>query len=398
MPRRHVVAIVPAMTIPLLPALVATLAFGQSAAPRLTVTATNTLAFARASQTIELTRDQLAPLGEKNLERIHVADAAGHELIVQAVDTDYDEYRTPDIVIFQSDFAPRQRKTFTVTARGPHRYQPSDYRAYGRFVRERFEDFAWENDRIAHRMYGKALETWKGEPLTSSAIDIWSKLRPKLIVNEWYMMGDAFYHDMSDNGGDDYTAGATRGDGGNGLWAQDQLWVSRNFVNSHELANGPLRVMFELDYLPFAVGNRQVAEVLRVTLDAGSQLDHYHVSFLPADDGGPLTGVVGLKKVAGETVALDSARGTLAIWQAMERHRGMQGIAAIVDPRQLVRQTEDATNELLLVNAPGNVLDYWAGFAWDRAGAIGSDAAWRQYVQRFADGLRTPIEVTVGGG
>ena len=45
------------------------------------------------------------------------------------------------------------------------------YKAFGRFVRERFDDFTWENDKVAHRTYGKALETWKGEPLTSSTID-----------------------------------------------------------------------------------------------------------------------------------------------------------------------------------------------------------------------------------
>lgn len=384
------------MTSTLIAALLAPLFAGHAAAPRLTVTALNPLPFARASQTLELTREQLAPLGEKDLSRIHVADASGRELIVQAVDTDYDDYHTPDIVIFQSDFAPRERKTFTVTVGARPRLSPADYRAYGRFVRERFDDFAWENDRIAHRMYGKALETWKGEPLTSSAVDIWSKLGPRLIVNEWYMMGDAFYHDMTDNGGDDYTAGATRGDGGNGVWAQDRLWTSGNFAGSRELANGPIRVLFELDYPAFDVAGRKVAEVVRVSLDAGSQLDHYHVTFRPESAGEPLTGVVGLKRVAGEHESFDAARGTLVIWQAMEKHRGMQGLAALVDPKSLVRRAEDARNELLLARTTsGGTMDYWAGFAWDRAGKIASEAAWRRYVDEFAQGLASPIQVSV---
>lgn len=37
------------------------------------------------------------------------------------------------------------------------------FKAYGRFNRERFDDFAWGNDKIAHRTYGKALETRKGK-------------------------------------------------------------------------------------------------------------------------------------------------------------------------------------------------------------------------------------------
>ncbi len=290
----------------LIPALLAVLpSLGLMAASQLTVTAVNKLPIARASQTIELTTAQLAPLGEKNLNKIHVKDAAGKELICQLVDVDFDALHTPDIVIFQSDFAPGETKTFTVTDGAVQVFKPEDYKAYGRFVRERFDDYAWENDLIAHRIYGKALETWKGEPLTSSAVDIWSKLTPKLIINEWYMMGDKFYHTMTDNGGDDYSAGATRGDGGNGLWAADKLWVSKNFVNSRTLASGPIRVMFELDYDPFDVNGRQVAETMRITLDAGSQMDHYQVTLKPVTVGEPLTAAVGLKKVRGEQATFE---------------------------------------------------------------------------------------------
>jgi Domain of unknown function (DUF4861) len=368
----------------------------SSAAGSLTVKAVNPLQIFRASQTIELTKEQLAPLGETDLNKIHVKDADGTELLVQAVDTDYDDYHKPDIVIFQSDFAPGETKTFTVSAGRTQSFKPEDYKAYGRFVRERFDDFAWENDLIAHRTYGKALETWKGEPLTSSSIDIWSKLTPKLIINEWYMMGDAFYHRMTDNGGDDYTAGTSRGDGGNGLWAADRLWVSKNFVNSRELANGPIRVMFELDYAPFDVNGAKVAETLRVTLDAGSQLDHYQVTFKPENSGAPLIAAVGLKKVKTEQKEFDAALGALAIWEPMEKNRGMQGLAAIVDPGKFVKQTEDKQNDLLLVKAePDNSIDCWAGFAWNKAGKITTAEAWKKYVDDFAQSVRSPIEVSV---
>lgn len=383
----------------LMPALFAALPLLASAADSLTVTAVNKLALARASQTIEVTAAQLAPLGETNLNKIHVKDAAGKELLVQAVDTDFDEYHRPDVIIFQSDFAPNETKTFTVTDGKVQAFTPADYKTYGRFVRERFDDFAWENDLIAHRTYGKALETWKGEPLTSSSIDIWSKLTPKLIINEWYMMGDAFYHGIKDNGGDDYSAGVTRGDGGNGLWAADKLWVSKNFVMSRRLANGPIRVMFELDYDPFDVNGRQVAETMRVTLDAGSQMDHYQVTFKPVTPDGPLTGVVGLKKVRREQLDFNAARGTLTAWEPMEGNHGMQGLAAIGDPKKLVKQAEDSRNDLLLVNAgPDNRLDYWAGFAWDQAGKITTPDDWKKYVDDFAQGVQSPIQVTVSAG
>jgi hypothetical protein len=65
-------------------------------------------------------------------------------------------------LIFQADFAAGESKTFTSKPGAKREYKKDDFRAYGRFVRERFDDFAWENDRIAHRTYGKALITWKG--------------------------------------------------------------------------------------------------------------------------------------------------------------------------------------------------------------------------------------------
>src|SRR6185369_13331249 len=129
----------------------------ESNAPKaeLTITAANKLKIARPGETIELTAQSLTSLGEKDLAKIHVRDASGKEVLAQAVDTDYDDYHKPDVLIFQADFAPNETKTFTLSAGKKREYSKEDFRAYGRFVRERFDDFAWENDRIAHRTYGK---------------------------------------------------------------------------------------------------------------------------------------------------------------------------------------------------------------------------------------------------
>jgi hypothetical protein len=167
-------------------------------------------------------------------------------------------------------------------------------------------------------------------------------------------------------------------------------------VNSRELADGPVRVMFELDYEPFDVNGIKVAETMRVTLDAGSLMDHYQVTFKPDSVGEPLTAAVGLKKVKGEQTDFDAARGTLAIWEPMEKNQGMQGVAAIVDPKKFVKQAGDKLNNLLLVRAePDHSVDYWAGFAWDKAGKIITQDAWKKYVDEFAQGVQSPVEVTV---
>jgi hypothetical protein len=362
------------------------------AAGSLTVTATNKLQLAREAQTLELSSSDLAPLGEKDLAKIHVADATGKKLLAQAVDTDYDELRKPDIVIFQADFAAGETKTFTVSAGEKQKYTTADFKAHGRFVRERFDDFTWENDRIAHRTYGKALETWKGEPLTSSTIDVWSKRTPRMVIDEWYMVDN--YHVDHGDGADFYSAGPSRGCGGNGLWSADALWVSKNFVDSRVLANGPIRVMFELVYDAFDVNGAKVSERKRITLDAGSQFDHFQ-SFYQPQSNAALTSGIGLKKVKGEVTQFNAKHGWLAKWEPVEKNSGQQGLAVIVEPTLLAGQAEDQRNLLLLAKAPANVASYWAGFAWDRAGRFTTFAAWQAHVDEFSQRVRSPIEIRI---
>lgn len=361
---------------------------------QLTVSAVNKLQIARQSETIELTSEMLAPLGEKDLMKIHVRDRAGKEVLAQAVDTDYDDYHKPDTLIFQADFGPQETKTFTLSAGTKREYAKEDFRAYGRFVRERFDDFAWENDRIAHRTYGKALITWKGEPLTSSAIDIWSKRTTKLVTNDWYMVDN--YHADHGEGVDAYSAGPTRGCGGSGIWSNGQLYVPANFVDSRVLTNGPIRVMFELVYEPFDVNGVKVSQVLRVSLDAGSQLNRFRASYQTAAGSESLALAVGLKKVKEEQKEFNPSRGWLTIWEPMEKNLGMQGLAVVVDPSTVDKVGEDKLNHLVILK-PGIAapVTYWAGFAWDRAGQITSAESWRSYVDQFAEKLRSPIDVNV---
>ncbi|HHY84194.1 MAG TPA: DUF4861 domain-containing protein [Verrucomicrobia bacterium] len=364
------------------------------AATELTVKAVNPLPFARPSQTLELTAEQLAPLG-RELARVHVRDASGRELLCQAVDSDGDYVH--DRVIFQADFAANEEKTFTAVLGERWVYTPDQFRAYGRFVRERFDDFAWENDRIAHRTYGQALETWQNEPLTSSTIDIWSKRTPRMVINEWYMADD--YHVDHGEGADFYSAGLSRGCGGNGLWAADQLWVSRNFRHSRVLANGPIRVLFELTYEPFNVNGISVAEVKRISLDAGQHLDRFESRYVPYTRPGQpvtLTMAAGLKKVSGEQREQNTERGWIAKWERMEKNAGNQGLALVANPGDFQSLAEDRLNWLMISKVSAeNVGVYWAGFCWDKAGQFTSLDAWKKYVDEFSQGLRSPIQLTV---
>lgn len=356
----------------------------------LEVTAVNPSEFARSAETIELSGKDLDSLGEKNFQNLHVKDASGSEVLCQAVDNDGDDFRKPDALIFQADFAPGETKRFTVSKGTKQVYKKEQFKAFGRFNRERFDDFVWENDKIAHRTYGKALETWKGEPLTSSTIDIWSKRTPRMVVNDWYLADD--YHVDHGEGADFYSAGLSRGCGGSGIWAADKLWVSGNFVKSNVLANGPIRVMFELEYAPYEVNVAQLTEVKRVTLDAGSQFDFYQ-SRWKLNELGELSTAAGLKKAKGEQLMKGDT--WLAKWEPMEKKAGNQGLAVIVPPGTMDQALESGPDHLVVMKPAKGEAKWWAGFCWDKAGEITTADAWNSHVIRFTEKLAAPIKVSV---
>jgi hypothetical protein len=220
-----------------------------------------------------------------------------------------------------------------------------------------------------------------------------------MVINEWYMLDN--YHEDEGDGADFYSAGTSRGDGGTGLWADERLWVSRNFVDSRCLANGPIRVMFELVYEPFNVNGTSVSEVKRVTLDAGQNLDRYqstYRSFTRPGQPVTLTGAIGLKKVNGEQKEFNAAHGWLIKWEKMEKNAGNQGLAIIADSSAVEKQVEDKLNQLVLVKlSPQNTISYRAGFCWDKAGQFTSLDAWMKYVDDLSQATQSPIEVTVVG-
>lgn len=366
-------------------------------AASLKVEVANPLQTTRTAETIELSAAQLAPLGAKGLSLVHIKDAAGAEVLCQAVDTDGDPLRQPDIVIFQTDLAAGETRSFTALTGEKQVYRKEQFKAFGRFARERFDDFAWENDLIAHRTYGRGLETWEGEPLCSSTIDIWSKRTRAMVINDWYLADD--YHADRGDGADFYSAGPSRGCGGSGLWAADRLWVSRNFTESKVLANGPIRVMFELTYAPYEVNGISVAETKRITLDGGSQFDRHDIRYQVYAKPGQnvsLTSAVGLKKAGGELLAENLKDGWLAKWEPVEKKAGQQGLAVIVEPGATGNATSDKLNHLVVreIGAARSVA-WWAGFCWDRAGQFTTADAWNKHVAGVAHNLAAPARVTV---
>ncbi|MFO7694087.1 MAG: DUF4861 family protein [Vicinamibacterales bacterium] len=364
-----------------------------AAPPGAAVTVRNALDVARPSETIVLTGAAIRKaMAVDDLRTIHVTDdASGTELVVQPIDLNDDG--AFDEVIFQADIGPGAARTFSLSA-GPRQvYTKHQFKAYGRFVRERRDDFAWENDRVAHRMYGKALETWAQEPLTSSAVDVWFKRTRRLLVNEWYMVDD--YHRDLGEGADLYSAGRSRGCGGNGIWDAGRLYTSANFVDSKVFANGPIRVMFELTYPAFDAGGARVTETKRITLDAGHNLNRFESRYA-GTPAAPNAQAAGIKKAAGSLIAQDKARGLLRTWEPVKADGSHFGCGVVVDPARLTEFAEVDGNVLAVTTlSAGSDVTYYAGSGWDRSGDFKTVADWDRYLDQAALRIRSPLAVTV---
>src|SRR4051812_42260104 len=128
------------------------------AAERLAVTATHELDAARPAETITV------PWAEVNkvlpgalLQHLTVRDAAGHSLPYQVTNV-APEAKDPQgkgiaygELIFQHDFAAGEHSASFTVEKSEAVAPPFPVQAYARYVPERLDDFAWENDRIAHR-------------------------------------------------------------------------------------------------------------------------------------------------------------------------------------------------------------------------------------------------------
>jgi unsaturated rhamnogalacturonyl hydrolase len=354
------------------------------------IAVTNPLVVPRARETIAVPLAEVLKIAPGfDVKKAQVVDATGKEILSQLVDMDGDE--SPDEIVFQTDLGGRESKIFKLRVGQRQVAARDEYKVFGRFVRERHDDFAWENDLVAHRMYGPDLETYAKDPLTSSGVDVWVKRVPKLVINDWYMTDN--YHQDSGEGADFYGVGKSRGCGGLGIWAGGKLHVSKNFTSSRVLANGPIRLVFELSYAPWAAGRAQVAETKRVILDAGTQFNRFESTF--TGQKGALSVGIGIAKHPGSVVKADARGRSLRTWEPLDGGKsGNLGCAIVLPAGARPEEHHDDLDYLAVTALPADgKLVYYAGSAWDRAGRILDAASWAGEVQNLSSRVAAPVKI-----
>ena len=194
---------------------------GPKEAPGLSVEVSNDLGFKRTEVVAIPVSELNVPEGtdRKNLR----LRKDGEETNLRTQWIDYDQDGTADEWLFQADVPANGTARYIVVTDSVNPEPESDVIAYSRFVPERTDDYTWENDKVAFRVYGptgqkEALEGVVGSTL-SSGVDLWLKRTDRSVIDRWYaehVKAPGYYHIDHGEGYDPYHVGDSRGTGGTG--------------------------------------------------------------------------------------------------------------------------------------------------------------------------------------
>jgi hypothetical protein len=353
------------------------------------VTVTNRAPVPRRSETVEVPVRDLGPVAAKDAAREFVVTAAGSAppLLSQVEGS---------VLLFQSDFSALETKQFAVRRRTPEDPHPESLVA-GMFVTPR-EDYAWENDRIAFRMYGPALGAE-----VNNGIDVWTKRVRYPIVAKWYREAgvapagkDPYHHDRGE-GADFFEVGRSLGAGGCALWYEGRVHQPGVFSSWKTISSGPLRTEFELTYNGVTLGGVTFIEHLRISLDAGANLNRVTVRFDAPGAARKVLLACGLVKRAGTRLTAEAGRS----WGLTNSDslNGSLGTAVVFPHSALVRFAEDSLQYLLIGRAEtGKSLTYYAGAGWTRSGDFASEQEWNSYIDARAALMASPLSVRCSQG
>ncbi|MFA9188972.1 DUF4861 family protein [Flavobacterium sp. FBOR7N2.3] len=362
----------------------------------------NKLDFSR-QEIVSVSGKQLSDLikGKKEKELRIKKEGTQQYLFLQWID--YNQDGISDELLFQAEVAAKAKASYQVVFDETIPLIESTITTYSRFVPERTDDYAWENDKVAFRTYGpdaqKRVEENRPEGTLSSGIDLWFKRTDKSIINKWYaenVKKPGYYHIDHGEGYDPYHVGASRGTGGTGIWEDNKLAVSKNFVSYKTIAVGPLRTVFELTYAPWS--SYQVKETKRISLDLGSNFSKFEISI---DANKPLpnfTTGISLHDNKGE-VKINKKEGW---FRHAEKIDGVfLGEGIVLNPKLVsdafsnISKEKDQSNLLVIMHPEENKLTYYAGFAWQKSGQVMNEADWDTLLQKQAKLLANPLRITI---
>ena len=350
------------------------------------ITVTNDTDIDRSYETVEICQKDLAGI---KLDSVIVTDAEGTAVATQ-VYTDRDGNVK---LLFQATVPAQSEKVYTIVEGTPETYP---VQAYSRYVPERLDDYAYENNVIAGRIYGPALEF----PRTFGS-DIWVKCTDRLVIDDWFAKAD--YHHNYGEGMDCYKVDNTLGGGALVPYTgSDKFFTGDNYASQKHICDGPVRTEAIFEYGPFDVDGKEMSATRVLTLDANSHFVKWETTFHCAGTdsisvvlGAVMHDVTGIKNelnwIAFTEKASDSAD---------PDRDGNISVAVIYDKAELddnpyYTSGKEAGHAVIITDEKvEKPITTWTGSGWSQGG-IASQDEWEKTVRDFSFSRQHPLKVTV---
>lgn len=344
----------------------------------------------------------IASLGLENSEgNLVIKDVTSKaEIVSQKIDTNEDGIM--DALLFQPEIAANSEKVFEVIVTDALKKEDSIPSCYSRFVPERTDDYAWENNRVAFRTYGPTAQKIKEDGVKggtlSSGIDAWLKRVNYPIINKWYkkeLETDGSYHEDTGEGLDNFHVGISRGVGGIAKKVDTTYHISKNFISWKTLSTGPIRTSFILSYANWDAAGNEISEEKMISLDYGSNLSKFEITIKGTDT---ISAGLTLHEKDGE-IGVNLENGWVSYW---EPHEDSELGTTILTPQKnmigyehFVTARKDESNLFAHIKATDGKIIYYTGFGWKKSGQFANKSDWETYVNEFSERLQNPLLVEV---
>ena len=309
-------------------------------------------------------------------------------------------------LIFRTDLKAKETISYAIKIGAPESYPAM---TYGRLIAERKDDFAWENDRVAFRIYAQALIAIDGP---SNGIDLWYKRTNNLVIDKWYkddLADIRTYHEDHGEGLDDYKVGRTLGGGMMAPFENDSLTLGENFASYEVFENGPLRTTFKLTYKDITVDGKTFSESRTFSIDAGSQLTKVTQEYGTTNTISVAAGIV--KRSADDeayTTLTDKGVATV-LYEEPENGNVGKVFVGMVFPKGIdnaisntytiinaITKNVETHSHVLAVTTyyPGQPITYYTGFGWEKFG-FPTLNDFSNYLNNFARAIEEPLIIKI---
>jgi len=335
-------------------------------------------------------------------------------------------------LIFQAGVGGKGKSIYTVTAGVPQKY---DTKATGRLFTERGDEFGWENDCVAYRIYGHG---------GAVGYDLFNKSTSELMLDYWYaseqnqemrsvskQLSERGFKDLADQvynafcyhidhgkGMDCYTVGPTLGGGANALLdASGALFMPKCYSSYKILDKGPLRFSVKLVYPEQEYDGKKVVETRIITLDAGSHFNRATVSYSGLDSAVKMAAGTVIHKQNPSAYVISKENGYMgyedlgdaSVYNAKYRDELAKTMGKIyigllfpnknIDMTYQPRENGIAIGHILSTTtlAPNSSYTYYFGTGWSKNAStnLNSLTDWEAFLSRSSDCVRNPMKVGI---